>query len=255
MKDEWPIGMQSILYHGELLGFSNLYVLDGSEDPKSQAFLVYVRDQLGVNVIFSPTKLDGLSIEMSTLGQTIAGASDFIMKMDPDEFLGIIQTGNSTCRSRSTTAPTSSEDEANSNTNCSLTPYGMESFLSHPQRVLSLRKGGSLMFQHRRLSMPNEELCKAGKGDDIGLLRFLHSTGPDKALMDSRTLREVDLGGHFGTYFPPHDGPNSTSMTAGPLGFLHVHRRCLEHETNNIHEKLLLVMEFLTKHITVRGKI
>jgi hypothetical protein len=38
VKDEWPLLKQWVLYHGELLGFHNLYILDGSSDERSISF-------------------------------------------------------------------------------------------------------------------------------------------------------------------------------------------------------------------------
>jgi hypothetical protein len=35
VKNEWPILRKNILYHGHLLGFKNLYILDGSTDPRT----------------------------------------------------------------------------------------------------------------------------------------------------------------------------------------------------------------------------
>lgn len=42
-----------LLYHGQLLGFENLYVIDASTNPKCFSFLRYARDVLGANILFN----------------------------------------------------------------------------------------------------------------------------------------------------------------------------------------------------------
>jgi hypothetical protein len=114
---------------------------------------------------------------------------------------------------------------------CTVSPYVLQEYLSDANNLASIADGHRLRIGFTVKSRPDEELCDAGKGDDIGLMRL----GPNsatgfKAILDSRSFRSVDLGGHFGAYFPPHDTrPEKYTL----LSIIHVHSRCLEHKIAN----------------------
>ena len=69
-------------YHGNLLGFENLYILDSSTDTRCISFLRYARDSLGVNVLFTDVNLNQLESITTKIGKDICGSSDLILKMD-----------------------------------------------------------------------------------------------------------------------------------------------------------------------------
>jgi hypothetical protein len=85
-KDEWPLLKYWTVYHGKLLGFENLYIIDDSSDPRCTSFLRHARDHWGTNVIFCTADLNYLASEMSSIGEQIQGSSDLTMKLDTDEF-------------------------------------------------------------------------------------------------------------------------------------------------------------------------
>jgi hypothetical protein len=222
VMDEWPLVRQWVLYHGELIGFHNLYILEKSSDERCISFLIYARDHLGANVMFTPANLNQLEEELTTVANTVRGASDFVMKMDPDEFL-TLQTNNSSCTSGSFLM---------NDVDCTLSPYALQEYLSDTNNLASIADGHRLRIGFIVRSRPDRELCDAGKGDDIGLKR-LGPANPAtgfKAILDSRSFSAVDLGGHRGVYFPPY---NTRPDKDTPLSIIHVHSRCLEHELAN----------------------
>ena len=67
-------------FHGELLGFENLYIIDGSKDPRCISLLRFARDTLGANVLFSTANLKELERLLSQIGNDVGPSSDFILK-------------------------------------------------------------------------------------------------------------------------------------------------------------------------------
>jgi len=192
MKDEWPLMKDWVYYNGELLGFDNLYILDGSTDPQCISFLVYARDHLGVNVIFTPANLNQLANEMSFVGKRLSGSSDFIMKVDADEFIAL-KTENYQCQ----------YPDAVLGSSCAMSSYPLIAYLAdHKNNLGKLASGPAHRIGYCSQSVPSRELCEAGEGDEIGRLNFF-DRDLKKAVSDSRTINGVDLGGHDGNNLPP----------------------------------------------------
>ncbi|KAL7531344.1 hypothetical protein ACHAXR_003989 [Thalassiosira sp. AJA248-18] len=59
--NEWPLVKSWIFFHGEVVGFHNLYILDSSTDPRCLSFMRYARDILGANVIFADINLNEIA--------------------------------------------------------------------------------------------------------------------------------------------------------------------------------------------------
>eukprot|EP00957_Ditylum_brightwellii_P208925 15359552-Ditylum_brightwellii.AAC.1 len=78
--DEWPLLKSWVMYHGELLGYENLYIIDSSTNTHCISFLRYARDVLGANVLFSDTNLNEVEALLTEIGRKISGSSDFILK-------------------------------------------------------------------------------------------------------------------------------------------------------------------------------
>jgi Glycosyl transferase family 2 len=232
-KDEWPLIKHSILYHGELVGFEHLHVLDGSSDPRSLEFLRYARDYLGANVIFTSTNLEGLAAEMSYLALRLASSGDYVIKMDTDEFL-VVYKGDPTCDTVNGTqrdhvlrpAPLPPHD-------CSLSPFRVADFLASRQ----LEQSGSHIIRVSYTSFSEYSTraeCDEGRSDDIGHHRFA-SVQPTrfKSIYDARTMRLIHLGGHSGRLYSPFKVPPRSDEQTSLLGIIHVHQRCPEHELRN----------------------
>lgn len=102
-KNEMELLGDWLDYHTKLFGANNIYVLDGSDDPRIFGIYdVYKRE--GLNVIHSRTGLNGLEDELTQLMHDNKGIGNFLIKLDTDEFLaysdrlkaaesGLLQTG------------------------------------------------------------------------------------------------------------------------------------------------------------------
>jgi len=229
-RDEWPILRNNVLYHGHLLGFENLYILDGSTDPRCTSFLVYARDQLGVNVIFSPATLNDLDYEMSMIGVRLAGSSDLIAKIDADEFVAVETNAGTSCQDNSV---------GRSPRNCPISPIAMKAFLQNRTNLEVFFSGvGRHFFGSASGSLPDQELCRLGQGNDIASYMYSHSRkGFFKSIVDARTLEWIDLGGHINYQLAPHGTSDAIFLT--PISVFHAHARCFQHEVDNCRKALV----------------
>jgi len=205
--DEWPLLKSWVMYHGKLLGYQNLYIIDSSTDTRCTSFLRYARDILGANVLFSNANLNELESLLTDIGQKVSGSSDFILKVDTDEFL-TVHDGNG---------------------NSDATASGVLEYLSgfaqnetHPLRLLP----GNARVGHEQKSIPSESVCE----------KDIHST-PDnfplgepqddphfKMVYDSRVhITKINLGGHN----------IEKSEVTTQFNIIHYHSRCIEIELEN----------------------
>eukprot|EP00553_Chaetoceros_curvisetus_P003864 CAMPEP_0204617556 /NCGR_PEP_ID=MMETSP0717-20131115/4495_1 /ASSEMBLY_ACC=CAM_ASM_000666 /TAXON_ID=230516 /ORGANISM="Chaetoceros curvisetus" /LENGTH=848 /DNA_ID=CAMNT_0051631117 /DNA_START=124 /DNA_END=2670 /DNA_ORIENTATION=+ len=207
--DEWPLVKSWVLYHGYLIGFENLYILDSSTDSRCLSFLRYARDHLGANVIFGDINLNELTNVMTDIGRNIAGSSDIFLKMDTDEFLLVY-------------------DENTNNATTSISEYlaGFAKDKNHPLRLKQTSRVGYL-----QLSTPSEEVCKEDvyatpetfplKPVDFigkGSMAWFKSVFASPGFVDNQEV--VDLGGHA-----KRNAVNWTKFTIA-----HYHTRCFEIE-------------------------
>jgi hypothetical protein len=72
---------------------------DSSTTPDAIAFLIYARDILGVNVLFSDANLNALEKIMHRIGLMLSGSSDYIIKMDTDKYLAVFDEESKTLKS------------------------------------------------------------------------------------------------------------------------------------------------------------
>lgn len=241
MRDEWPISKQWILYHGEMLGFSNLYILDGSSDPRCIAFLRFARDHLGINVIYTPANLNELAEEMSRLAKSLDASSDFIVKMDVDEFL-MLHNGNSDC------LRANNKKHNESSIDCSLSPYPVMEYLdNHEANLGAYPYVKRLQLGYTSPSIYDGELCRSPDPDNnIGRIHFQEMVQNSKwggvavikGLVDSRLIDSIDLGGHGGRRQPPFvESPGKVQLV--PLSLAHLHNRCMHHEIENCRKAMI----------------
>lgn len=245
-KDEGSILKQWIVYHGEIVGYENLYVLDGSIQPDSISFLADVaRDQWGVNVIFSPSNLNELQVDLQFVGRAVAKAADVVIKMDTDEFLAL-HTGDRHC---SAFAGVSDHDDGNSGignsshagnnaVDCGLSPYGLSAYLLrgtssdlHGRHLTTGHLMDSAHFPHSCNSQPigDEECEEEGVMDDLGRSAFdcvyNKDGGGYKQAQDVRISVSANLGGHI-VHAGDNVSPYVGDVTSSPFGILHFHSRC-----------------------------
>lgn len=229
-KDEWPWIKDWVNYHGALIGFENLYILDGSIENQSINFLAHVRDQYGVNVVFSTANLNELAMQLSRLGREISKSSDFVIKMDTDEFL-VANTNDPTCQHGS------SNNGTVSGTDCTLSPFSVRETI---QKLKQAAHGNRLRIGYTQNSAPNFKACNNDSTEhDLATfpLRPVRAAGGYKTVSDARTLNGLDLGGHNNDFVPPFgDIINDTHTN---LSTLHFHARCWSTEVGNTRKALV----------------
>ncbi len=232
--NDWPLLKDWVIYHGELIGYEHLYVIDGSTHKDCITFLTHARDDLGVNVIFSSAGLNELAGLLSEMSRQISKASDFVVKLDTDEFLAS-HKGNSKCIYYSDVITSKEELD------CSLSPYAFQNAL---EQLRLQATGERLRFGYTMGSKSSADLCRDESTKfDIGLFPLIgpFHAGGYKTISDSRTLKGIDLGGHNNFFVSPF-GDIFGNMTN--LGVLHFHARCLETEVANS-RKAVISHEFI----------
>ena len=204
-------------YHGNLLGFENLYILDSSTDTRCISFLRYARDSLGVNVLFTDANLNQLESIMTKIGKDIGGSSDLILKVDTDEFLAI-------------------HDNSTNKLTTSISDYlsGFAKNEKHPLRLVDNSRVGYIQD-----AMPLEKVCQ----------KDIYST-PDKFPLNPVRFIGEGIGGTSGTSFKMVYESKRMAMGANAInlgghatglrnnhwtkfGIVHYHFRCVEIEVEN----------------------
>ena len=189
-----------------MLGFQHLYILDSSTDTRCISFLRYARDSLGVNVLFSDANLNQLEGAMTKIGKEIAGASDYIMKFDTDEFLVVY-------------------DENTQTLTTSVSDYLAKFKLA----------SGDSRVGYVQNSIPSREVCSKdvhSTPEKFPLIGFDFIGKGEKSrfkmVYDAKILlnkkRKINLGGHA---FGLKDGIWTN------FGVVHFHSRCVEIEVEN----------------------
>lgn len=174
-KNEWPTIKSWVLYHGDIYGFNNLYVYDGSDDSRVTSFL-NKSTSLGVNVIYTDANLNELRDLFNKDMKKVLNTSDLIVKMDSDELLFLW----------------------NNKTN---------EVIVDKQRIHSY--ANSMVIDGRKISIyfglkayVNSSTCTAEENDMITSTHFLDGGvvygGSLKVFVPSTTFEFVDLGGHVG---------------------------------------------------------
>ena len=97
-QNDWPTLQWWVWYHGDMLGFENLYILGSSTDERCIDFLKMVQQFWKVNVIFIDFDNSSIDIRpffdmmMDDIFEQVTNATDIvvILPLDADEFLGVI---------------------------------------------------------------------------------------------------------------------------------------------------------------------
>jgi len=212
--NEWPLVKSWVLYHGHLIGFENLYIIDSSTETRIVAFLRYARDHLGVNVIFGDVNLNEITKVMTEVGMSIGGSSDIFIKMDTDEFLMIYDEGNKTLST-------------------SVSNY-LADFATNENHPLRLKQHSCVGYVQN--SAPSIEVCEkdiyAGP-EKFPLGEVERAAGWWKAVHASNSFSldsgsEVNLGGHA-----VHNDNVGYSEGFTNFAVAHFHYRCVEIEMEN----------------------
>jgi hypothetical protein len=219
--NEWPLIAWWTFYHGEMLGFENLYIVDGSTDSRCIQFLQQARDEYHVNVIFSKSDLNNVVVDINDIMLSVSVASDLMIKLDTDEFLAVVPESES-CPNQSSLV---NKMTTPLDVSCRLSPYGLQKYIDSSHFPLD---GSKLRIGFTSLSVPDKDTCEGpSKGNDPAKLIYTEALPTDyKAFFDSRTFEDADLGSHMGVTLPPFQ--EKIKYTA--LGTLHLHSRCFQAE-------------------------
>jgi len=209
--NEWPILEDWLSYHGHLLGFENLYIVDSSTDSRCTSFLRYARDILGANVLFTNTNLVDMERLLTNIGKQIAGSSDMIIKVDTDELLAVYD-----------------------NKTNMLSPNSIQEYLSGfvGNKTHPLHLNGNSKVGYVQGGFVKEEVCRDNLYPSLDkyLLDILDYVPVFKMVFDSKTLltsneMKINLGGHA------HSVMNEDNRTQ--FGIVHYHQRCVEIQIKN----------------------
>lgn len=92
--NEWPMLKSWVLYHGHLFGFENLYIVSGCTEAEPLNFLQRAKRILGVNVLYTTASLNEIGKEIQQLMKSLQFSSDFITKLDTDEFISYFNSSS-----------------------------------------------------------------------------------------------------------------------------------------------------------------
>jgi len=220
-KDEWPKIQDWVWYHGALLGFQNLYIVDGSSKPDSIHFLAHVRDHHGVNVVFSTATLSSIEAQLTKIGRNVSKSCDLMMKMDTDEFL-VASKGTPNCENVSGLSL--------SRINCFVSPYAVNQAL---KTIRSSMFGERLLVGFQSRAIPTAEICSSPAArSNVSMYTYgklaVYSQNviSFKAISDSRTFLGFDLGGHKNHFVPPFGSRAKQQVTQ--LGIIHIAHACIQ---------------------------
>jgi len=90
-KDDMNLLSRFLAYHGDVFGFENIYVFDGSTGPQ-KAFLDSIAALYPIHVRHSLVDLNAITNELAQWIDEIKGGYEWIFKVDTDEFL--VQKGD-----------------------------------------------------------------------------------------------------------------------------------------------------------------
>jgi hypothetical protein len=183
---------------------------DSSTTPDAIAFLIYARDILGVNVLFSDANLNALETIMTQIGHMLSGSSDYIIKMDTDEYLAVYDEKSKTLKS-------------------SLAKHYLKQLLTN----VTKREDQTMCIRFVQGTSPSKDICD-NDADAAPYLFPLTEMGvvPHfKAVIDARHIDKygVNLGGHSHS----HLGFDDRCVDKGSFSIIHAHSRCYEIEQEN----------------------
>ena len=197
-KNEWPLSRSWVLYHGLVFGFNNIYVIDGSNDPRQIKYMVYLKS-LGYNILFSQADLNSLEKVISKLMRSLRKSCDFLLKLDTDEFLAVYD------------------------------PPSSKVYTSHIRiqaHLNSLPYNGS-MYKVGYYSDVIPPLDNCLPEDDITSTTVLFSCpqrSTHKTFFPSKTFEHMDLGSHAGSVSV--SGPGKNVYHTSNFLILHYHNQC-----------------------------
>ena len=195
-----------VLYHGSLFGYENLHILDSSTDPQVAQFLS-IAHTLGVDVTYSAGDLSVMKESINKKMAAIVKRSDFLIKMDTDEFLALYHPDG----------PDNKKFEADR--------------VSMQRALHSLPFDGKMYKVTYHSSAKIERNCSHDGSRDMVKQSTVFSTpgkSTIKTFFNSQSYKSIDLGSHWGWVQPGFDGKHFHASPLVILEFSRCYERFLE---------------------------
>ena len=196
-RNEYPLIVSWIEYHGKIFGFDNLYIIDASDEVQAIA-AVKSSEKLGVTVKYSRANLNEVHQDIDNLMKSLIPTCDLMIKVDTDEFIAY---------------------------------YNPVTLSLSTDKSVIMNHLDSLEFDGRKYSIgyivANTNVTK-GCLDDNPVKAFtnfvLFPSSGFKVIVPAATFHSMDLGGHFGTVVHPYNGAiHNTNIT-----IFHYHNHCYQ---------------------------
>ena len=221
-RDDWPLVRSWVLYHADIFGGENLYVLDGSTDERQLRFLRDASRLLGVHHFRTHANLHWIGTQIQQIATNLSSSSDFITKMDTDEFI-----------------VTTAHDETFSDPSVHFEVGRERSVLD----ALPI-DGARFTFSFYANSFPDDD-CGADWDPALSIRYERPWRTTLKTLFISRSLAGIDLGNHVGSVRDPPF--NQSVLHPMDLGIAHHHYRCYMQFFSNTEKALLSLSYFVAE--------
>lgn len=163
-----------------------------------------------MNVLFSDVNLNALEKLMTRIGLMISGSSDYIIKMDTDEYLAVYDEQSRTLKS-------------------SLAKQYLRQLMTNVSKPVDPK----MCTRFLQWTSPSKDLCNndADAAPYLFPLKEIEVLPGFKAVFDSRYIDKyrVNLGGHAPSFL----GFDDDCVNQGSFSIIHAHSRCYEIEQEN----------------------
>jgi hypothetical protein len=243
-KDEKPLIRSWVHHHGHLFGFHNLHIVDGSSDPGVIKFLVYARDRLGVDVVFSPANLNEVEGVFNRKMEEVRGQCDFMIKLDTDELLVLYDGDDDNNPNGGDNRSSSGVAETNNRNKFSLSKDAITHYINSLPFDGAMYKAGYVAS-----NKIEKHLCR----DDDNVFVTSTTFSPfrksmAKTFVASPSYDHMDLGGHTGRTHPAFRGKDYHITR---LALVEFHTQCFHRVLENDMRAMLSHGYLTTKNVLV----
>ena len=197
-RNEYPLIVSWIEYHGKVYGFDNLYIIDASDEAQAIA-AVKSAEKLGVTVKYSNANLNEVHIEIYYIMKSLVPTCDLMIKVDTDEFIAHYNP---------VTLSLSTDKSTIMNHLDSLEFDGRKYMVGYIALNTNVTKG-----------------CTADNPVNAFTDFALFPSPSYKVIVPAATFKAMDLGGHVGAVVDPYNtAPHHSNIT-----IFHYHNHCYQH--------------------------
>ena len=227
-KDEWPMLKSWVLYHGNLVGYNNLYIISGCTEYKPLQFLAQVKHiHPTINILYTQAGLDKLNKYIQSIFTQLRYSTDLITKFDTDEFISLYCHNSSYFQHSST--------DLNKYLTYTL-PYGIggryffgyhlpaipvlpDSYTTNPSTTTTMTNTATTSAESSSVSIstnPTSPMPPLIRDASLTFQHFKHiryEPKYGKVMFYSPIFKHVDLGCHRGSILPRYRHPPPTLTT------------------------------------------